>query len=299
MSSSMPALGILSNSLATPTQLATSSSSLDGIPADLETSIRYAGVRLTQAAGVLLRLPQDIISQAIVFFTRFWIGPEGGSLAIHGAKDISAASIYIAGKLSLTPVSPRSVINVYTFLLSPKSSPLRFVNPAGPPPRADPENYYVSEGTYQSERVALMKMESAILRTLGFDTHVAIPHPIAFTYLQTLGSSTPAAVKRTIEHLNTALLSPQLLYVTHQPNAIAVAAIYLAARETGVKLLDCEWWEVFDVDREELGFLVVAMRSMEAFAQAEEEKWNGRPLPLTVADVQREIERRKIMEEEG
>ncbi|EER27217.1 hypothetical protein CPC735_025530 [Coccidioides posadasii C735 delta SOWgp] len=261
----MPALGILSNSLATPTQLATSSSSLDGIPADLETSIRYAGVRLTQAAGVLLRLPQDIISQAIVFFTRFWIGPEGGSLAIHGAK----------------------------------SSPLRFVNPAGPPPRADPENYYVSEGTYQSERVALMKMESAILRTLGFDTHVAIPHPIAFTYLQTLGSSTPAAVKRTIEHLNTALLSPQLLYVTHQPNAIAVAAIYLAARETGVKLVDCEWWEVFDVDREELGFLVVAMRSMEAFAQAEEEKWNGRPLPLTVADVQREIERRKIMEEEG
>ncbi|KMU76124.1 cyclin-dependent protein kinase regulator [Coccidioides immitis RMSCC 3703] len=238
MSSSMPALGILSNSLATPTQLATSSSSLDGIPADLETSIRYAGVRLTQAAGVLLRLPQDIISQAIVFFTRFWIGPEGGSLAIHGAKDISAASIYIAGKLSLTPVSPRSVINVYTFLLSPKSSPLRFVNPAGPPPRADPENYYVSEGTYQSERVALMKMESAILHTLGFDTHVAIPHPIAFTYLQTLGSSTPAAVKRTIEHLNTALLSPQLLYVTHQPNAIAVAAIYLAARETGVKLVD-------------------------------------------------------------
>lgn len=86
MSTSMPALGILSNSLATPAQLATSSSSLDGIPADLETSIRYASVRLTQAAGVLLRLQQNTIAQAIVLFTRFWIGPEGGSLAIYSAK---------------------------------------------------------------------------------------------------------------------------------------------------------------------------------------------------------------------
>ncbi|EEP79548.1 conserved hypothetical protein [Uncinocarpus reesii 1704] len=299
MSAPLPALGILSNSLATPTQLATSSSSLDEIPTDLETSVRYAGVRLTQAAGVLLRLPQGIIAQAIVLFTRFWIGPEGGSLAIYGAKDISAASVYIAAKLSFTPVSPRSVINVYAFLLSPKSSPLRFVNPSGPPSQAHPETYYVSEGSYQSERLSLMKLESTILRTLGFDTHAAIPHPIAFTYLQTLGASNPAVSKRTIEHLNAALFSPQLLYVTHQPNALAVAAIYLAARETGVKLVDCEWWEVFDVDREELGFLVVAMRSMEGFAQAEEEKWKGRLLPLTVADVQRELERRKIMEEEG
>ncbi|WEW56638.1 hypothetical protein PRK78_002086 [Emydomyces testavorans] len=299
MAPSMPALDILSNSLATPTQLATSSSSLDGIPADLETSIRYASVRLTQAAGVLLRLPQDIIAQAIVLFTRFWIGPEGGSLAVYGAKDISAASIYIAAKLSFTPVSPRSVVNVYALLLSPECSPLRFVNSSAPPSHANPESYYVSEGTYQSERLALAKMESAVLRTLGFDTHVAIPHPIALTYLQTLGSCAPAIAQRTIEHLNAALFSPQLLYATHQPNALAVAAIYLAARETGVKLVDCEWWEVFDVDREELGFLVVAMSSMEGFAEAEEKKWKGRVMPLTVADVQREVERRKIADEDG
>jgi uncharacterized short protein YbdD (DUF466 family) len=28
---------------------------------------------------------------------------------------------------------------------------------------------------------------------------------------------------------------------------------------------ECEWWEVFDVDREELGFLVVGMRSVENY----------------------------------
>lgn len=46
----------------------------------------FAGARLTQTAGILLRLPQDIIAQAIVIFTRFWIGPEGGSLREHDAQ---------------------------------------------------------------------------------------------------------------------------------------------------------------------------------------------------------------------
>ena len=76
----------LANPLATAEQLASSGSQLDGIPADLEDSIGYAGARLTQIAGVLLRLPQDIIAQAIVTFTRFWVGAEGGSLREYGAR---------------------------------------------------------------------------------------------------------------------------------------------------------------------------------------------------------------------
>jgi hypothetical protein len=82
----------LSNALATASQLSNSSSSLDGVPSDLETSIRFAGALLTEAAGVLLRLPQDVIAQAIVTFTRFWIGPEGGSLAVYSAK-VSLADV--------------------------------------------------------------------------------------------------------------------------------------------------------------------------------------------------------------
>ena len=76
----------LSNALATPEQLSNSSSSIDGVPTDLETSIRCAGAQLTQAAGVLLRLSQDIIAQAIVTFTRFWLGADGGSLLIYSVK---------------------------------------------------------------------------------------------------------------------------------------------------------------------------------------------------------------------
>ncbi|PGH10120.1 hypothetical protein AJ80_07570 [Polytolypa hystricis UAMH7299] len=290
-------LDTLSNPLATLTQLANSSSSLDGVPADLEASVRYAAAKLTQVAGVLLRLPQDTIAKAIVIFTRFWAGPEGGSLAIHSAKDISAASLYLAAKLSFLPTSPRSVLNVYTFLLSREASPLDFINPQPVSDKPNPETYYLSEGGYQAERLTLTKAESTILRTLAFNTHVALPHTISLTYLQTLGASSSALAKRVFEHLNGALFSPQLLYLTHQPNTLAVAAIYLAAREVGVKLVDDEWWEVFDVDREELGFLVVAMRSMESFARVEKEKWERRTVPLTVDQVQRQLEVRKQSEE--
>ena len=80
------ALKPLSNALATPDQLSNSSSSIDAVAPDLEISVRFAGALLTQAAGVLLRLSQDIIAQAIVTFTRFWIGSEGGSLRIYSAK---------------------------------------------------------------------------------------------------------------------------------------------------------------------------------------------------------------------
>ena len=76
----------LANPLATVTLLETSGSLLDGIPSDLEDSVRFAGARLTQAAGTLLRLPQEVIAQAIVVFMRFWVGPEGGSLVEFGAE---------------------------------------------------------------------------------------------------------------------------------------------------------------------------------------------------------------------
>jgi hypothetical protein len=190
------------------------------------------------------------------------------------------------------------VLNVYTFLLSRDASPLWFVKPDGAPktPPA-PETYILTEGEYQSARLVLLRIESVILRTLGFDTHVALPHTVALTYLQTLGVAKPAVAQRVIQHLNAALLSPQLLYVTHQPNALAVAAIYLASREVGVKLVDVDWWEVFDVDREELGFLVVGMQSTEGFMRAETSQWKDRTIPMVPDEVEAEIERRRMMQE--
>ena len=81
-----PDVSSLSNPLATVEQLSTSSSQLDGVPSELESSLRFAGAQLTQAAGILLRLPQEIIAQAIVIFYRFYVGSDGGSFRINALK---------------------------------------------------------------------------------------------------------------------------------------------------------------------------------------------------------------------
>lgn len=141
-------------------------------------------------------------------------------------------------------------------------------------------SYFVSEGSYQRMREKILLCETLILSSIGFDTRVALPHTLALTYLQALGVSSNKLASRVVEHLNSALLCPQLLFLTHQPNALAVAAIYLGAREVGVKLVDGNWWEVFDVDREDLGFLVLAFGSIEGFVTAEKEKWNNEAFNL-------------------
>jgi hypothetical protein len=131
---------------------------------------------------------------------------------------------------------------VYAFLKS-TASPLWFVNAQKTSVTTDPQSYYVTEGTYERERQKLFAFENTILSTIGFDTHVTLPHTIALTYLQ---------------------------------------AIYLAARETGAKLADGNWWEVFDVEREDLGFLVLAYSSLAGFGEAERTKWSGRKVPLGI-----------------
>ncbi|KAL8870875.1 MAG: hypothetical protein Q9174_003178 [Haloplaca sp. 1 TL-2023] len=211
-------------------------------------------------------------------------------------QDVSAASIYITTKLSAEPQSPRSVCNVYAFLLS---DPVRKSFPEFPTNETnDPESYYLSEGDYHSVRALLLQTETIVLRALAFDVKIVTPHHLAMTYLQTLGvfppipsSKSRAVAARTLAHLNTALFSPQLIYITHQPTALAVAAIYLAARETEVKLPSTEWWEVFDVDREDLGFLVVALRSCEGWITNENNQWVDRNCPLDVSELEQELKR--------
>ncbi|KAL9634397.1 MAG: hypothetical protein Q9164_004114 [Protoblastenia rupestris] len=299
-------LSSLSNPLVTPEQLITTSTQLDQIPADLEQSLRFAAAQLTQAAGILLRLPQEIIARAIVILYRFYVGAEGGSFRTNAAKDVSAASLYLVAKPSFHPQPTRTLLNVYTYLTSP-ASPLNSSTNQPQHEKPDPGSYYLSESAYIDARSTLLQTETIILRSIAFTTHVVTPHHLALTYLQTLDvlPSPPSALskrlaKRTIALLNTALLSPQILYLTHHPPALAVAAIYLAAREVGETLSREEWWEVFDVEREELGFLVVGMNSVEGWVWKERDNWKerGRGCPLDAEGLEREISLRK-QEEDG
>jgi hypothetical protein len=201
--------------------------------------------------------------------------------------------LYLAAKLSSFPQSPRNVINAFEVVISTPS--LLQLGTKLESPGYDA--YIVSEGTYIARRNVMMKMEARILHTCGFQTHVALPYTLVVNYLQALdalkGAKGEKAVARAFQHLNSALLSSQLLYLTFQPSALATAAIYLASRESGVRLPEVEWWEVFDVDREELGFLVVAMCSMPGFVEAEKNTWSTQGPPLTIADLEKELARRR------
>jgi len=94
-----------------------------------------------------------------------------------------------------------------------------------------------------------------------------------------------------------------MLYLTHQPNALAVAAIYSASRDAqiGAKAPDCAWWEVFDVDREELGFLVVGMRSLEGLVHKLQQDIRelGNSGVITRRDVETEMKRRGLKLKNG
>ncbi|KAG5979083.1 hypothetical protein E4U55_005576 [Claviceps digitariae] len=249
----------LINPLATTSQLY-QHHSRSSLPQDIHDAVFIATQCLTQAAGQLLDLPQSVTAQANVVLARFWLV---NSPLAHEFSDASAASIYLVAKVGPVPRSPRDVSNVYAYLLSRDST---LFKTGGDEPEDDPKSYYQTEADYFAFKNRLLALEAQILYNLSFNTHVALPHCLAITYLQTLDflSQLKSVVSRkTIQYLNTALLSPQMLYLTHQPHALATAAIYNAAKDLGAKMPDCEWWEVFDVDREELGFLVVGMRSVE------------------------------------
>lgn len=274
-------LSRLSNPLVTSSQLLhyKSSSTADS------QSTHSATFVLTHSAGILLRLPIETIATAIILLQRYLVGytPNASASDVQPPHLLSATAIYLAAKLSSIPTSPRSLVNVYAYLTRPASSPLLFINPSSSPdnPRPEAITHYVSEGDLDRQRLKLFHAESLLLAGVGFDTHVSLPHALALTYLSALGAhDSPDLVKRVLEHLNGALLSPQWLYLTHQPNVLAVAAIYLAAKETEVKLaVEVNWWEVFDVGREELGFVVVGMGSLGGFAEEEARKWREERRP--------------------
>jgi cyclin L len=62
----------MTNPLATVDQLHRRNA-LSNLPSDLQDIIFFATQRLTQAAGVLLRLPQSVTAQASVILARYWL----------------------------------------------------------------------------------------------------------------------------------------------------------------------------------------------------------------------------------
>ncbi|CAK7199745.1 hypothetical protein SEUCBS139899_002428 [Sporothrix eucalyptigena] len=288
----------LTNPLATAAQLArcrNRSASLP-LPDELLDAVFFATQRLTQAAGLLLELPQSTTARANVLLTRYWVQSPGFEVDLSGNspsssaidyRHVSAAAVFLVAKTGPIPRSARDVANVYHYLAVAGSD----------------GSLASDDNEYANFHTQVLVCETRLLDALAFEMHVALPHPLAVTYLQALSflgvpgppEESPLA-HRAIRYLNTALLSPQLLYVTHQPHELAVAALYNAARDIGASLPDAAgpWWEVFDVDRETLGFLAVALRSVASWAADAQQQQLA---PALFASVGGGLTKQKILEQ--
>lgn len=240
--------------------------------------------------------PQKTVATAIVLFQRFYLLSSMRSCAII---DACHAAIFLSSKLTEHPAKPRDIINVTTYLLNiPSPSPISPAPVAGQE-LTPPKEYYVTEQEYYNKRTRLLNVETEILRACGFQTHLSLPYTLCINYIQSLSVLSAEVVKKSFGYLTDALLSPSLLYLTHQPNSLAVAAVYIGARECEVKL-PAAWWDVFDCEREELGFLVVCIKGVKEFIEGERKLWRGRKpgIPWELEDLEMHLERRRVLDSE-
>ncbi|KAG4217724.1 hypothetical protein PC116_g33796, partial [Phytophthora cactorum] len=170
----------MTNPLATVDQLY-QRTSFSALPSDLQDAIFFTTQCLTQAAGILLRIPQSVTAQANVILARYWLVE---SPLAHEFSDTSAAALFLVAKLSAHPCPPRDVCNVYAYLLSPSSVLFKSGSSdkgggVEDKDKGDPSSYYLSESAYASFRARILALEARILYSLSFDTHVALPHPLA------------------------------------------------------------------------------------------------------------------------
>lgn len=94
----------LANPLATVAKLEGTASQLQGIPQEIEHFARFDAARLTQAAGILLRLPQEIVAQSIIILQRYYVGADGGSLLENDILVCSTCSV----QFDILPADPLS-----------------------------------------------------------------------------------------------------------------------------------------------------------------------------------------------
>lgn len=114
----------LANSLASPEQLFRRGT-LNSLPSDLLDAIFFSAQCLTQAAGLLLQLPQSVTAQANVLLARFWL-----------VEPVMSHEFSVSSAELLHPCSLIRVLTVPRNRMPPPppstSSP-RWAPPHGPP----------------------------------------------------------------------------------------------------------------------------------------------------------------------
>uniref|UniRef100_A0A673N1N9 Cyclin-L1 n=1 Tax=Sinocyclocheilus rhinocerous TaxID=307959 RepID=A0A673N1N9_9TELE len=249
--------------------LSSTPSMLDGLDQKTETDLRILGCELIQSAGILLRLPQVAMATGQVLFQRFFYSK---SFIKHSFEIFAMACVNLASKIEESPRRVRDVINVFHHLKQgkgKKSTPL------------------VLDQNYINTKNQVIKAERRILKELGFCVHVKHPHKIIVMYLQVLECEKNQMLVQTAwNYMNDALRTN--VFVRFEPETIACACIYLAARVLQIPLPSKpHWYLVFGVTKEDIKEICIS--TMKLYSR---EKPNSEQL-------EKRVEKRKVALEEA
>uniref|UniRef100_A0A8C0K060 Cyclin L1 n=2 Tax=Canidae TaxID=9608 RepID=A0A8C0K060_CANLU len=207
----------------------------DGLDLPSETDLRILGCELIQAAGILLRLPQVAMATGQVLFHRFFYSK---SFVKHSFEIVAMACINLASKIEEAPRRIRDVINVFHHLRQ-----LRGKRTPSP---------LILDQNYINTKNQVIKAERRVLKELGFCVHVKHPHKIIVMYLQVLECERNQTLVQTAwNYMNDSLRTN--VFVRFQPETIACACIYLAARALQIPLpTRPHWFLLFGTTEEEI-----------------------------------------------
>uniref|UniRef100_A0A8C6YMG3 Cyclin L1 n=1 Tax=Nothoprocta perdicaria TaxID=30464 RepID=A0A8C6YMG3_NOTPE len=225
----------IDHSLIPEERLSPTPSMQDGLDLQCETDLRILGCELIQAAGILLRLPQVAMATGQVLFHRFFYSK---SFVKHSFEIVAMACINLASKIEEAPRRIRDVINVFHHLRQ-----LRAKRTPSP---------LILDQNYINTKNQVIKAERRVLKELGFCVHVKHPHKIIVMYLQVLECERNQTLVQTAwNYMNDSLRTN--VFVRFQPETIACACIYLAARALQIPLpTRPHWFSLFGTTEEEI-----------------------------------------------
>ncbi|XP_012589994.1 PREDICTED: cyclin-L2, partial [Condylura cristata] len=214
----------LENCLLPDDKLRFTPSMSSGLDTDTETDLRVVGCELIQAAGILLRLPQVAMATGQVLFQRFFYTKS-----------------FVKHSMEVRPPAPRR----------PRPRPARSARDPSLCPCRKPVPLLLDQD-YVNLKNQIIKAERRVLKELGFCVHVKHPHKIIVMYLQVLECERNQHLAQTAwNYMNDSLRTD--VFVRFQPESIACACIYLAARTLEIPLPNRpHWFLLFGATEEEI-----------------------------------------------
>ncbi|KAG5440029.1 hypothetical protein PCK2_000637 [Pneumocystis canis] len=185
---------------------------------------------------------------------------------------LAMGAIFTASKITERPAKIRDIINVFSGLIDYRKGKPIIVH-----------EYF--DQIFYTTRDQILVAEITLLSSLGFDTFVELPYALAIHYLQILDLIHHTAISQKVwSYINDALCTT--LPCIQTAPSIAVGCIFMATRDEKIQLPSA-WWEIFDVEVEDIEYIAACITS---FYIQEEKRKNkeiqGDLIPLELEELE-------------